>query len=126
MSLLNRPVYLARLTTVIEKFSGLEPADTTSLWRELLREHSVQYWVTVIDSCTIDTFKALVEGVFPPTPEKLLQLEYQQTDKPRRKLHKGRNVAIEDAVAKLKGPSDCHSRLCSRIYTLLFMYRTKV
>jgi hypothetical protein len=31
MSLLNRPVYLARLTTVIEKFFGLEPADTTSL-----------------------------------------------------------------------------------------------
>ena len=82
MSLLNRPVYLARLTTVIEKFFGLEPADTTSLWRELLREHSVQYWVTAIDSCTMDTFKALVEGVFPPTPEQLLQLEYQQTDKP--------------------------------------------
>lgn len=28
------------------------------------------------------TFKALVEGVFPPTTEQLLQLEYQQTDKP--------------------------------------------
>jgi len=53
MSLPNRPVYLARLTTVIEKFFGLEPADTTSLWRELLREHSVQYWVTAIDLCTI-------------------------------------------------------------------------
>lgn len=82
MSLLNRSVYLARLTTVIEKFFGLEPADTTSLWRELLREHSVQYWVTAVDSCTMGTFKALVEGVFPPTPEQLLQLEYQQTDKP--------------------------------------------
>src|SRR5271154_2539170 len=79
---MNRPLYLARLTTVIEKFFGLEPADTTSLWRELLREHSVQYWVTAIDSCTMGTFKALVEGVFPPTHEQLLQLEYQQTDKP--------------------------------------------
>jgi hypothetical protein len=31
MSLLNRPVYLIRLTTIIEKFFGLEPADTTFL-----------------------------------------------------------------------------------------------
>ena len=29
----------------------------------------------------------------------------------KRKLYKGRNVAIEDATAKLKGPSDCHSGL---------------
>ena len=77
MSLLNRPVYLARLATVIEKFFGLEPADTTSLWRELLREHSVQYWVTAIDSCTMGTFKPLVEGAFPPTPEQLPQPECQ-------------------------------------------------
>jgi hypothetical protein len=81
-SLLNRPVYLTRLTAVIENFFGLEPADTTSLWRELLREHLVQYWVTAIDSCIVHTLKALVEDVFPPTPEQLLQLEYQQTDRP--------------------------------------------
>ena len=60
----------------------IEPADTTSLWRALLREHSTQYSVTAIDSCTLDTFKALIGGAFPPTPKQLLQLEYQQTDKP--------------------------------------------
>ena len=37
MSLLNRSVYLARLTTVIEKFFGLEPADTTSLWERITK-----------------------------------------------------------------------------------------
>jgi hypothetical protein len=41
---------------VTEKLFGLEPADTTSLWRELLGDHSVRYWVTAIDLCTIDWF----------------------------------------------------------------------
>lgn len=67
---------------MIKGFHELEPEDTTSLWRHLLRQASNPEWVKAINSCTLEGFDELVGGELPPTPSQLISLAYNETNRP--------------------------------------------
>jgi len=69
-------VYLVRLCRLLQGLLALEPDDTTTVWRSLLRKYPLEEWVKAIDLHTPDGFKTLLSSDLPPTLDQLQRLRW--------------------------------------------------
>jgi len=75
-------VYLVRLSRLLQGLLTLEPSDTTTVWRSLLRKYSLEEWVSAIDLHTLDDFKTLLSSDLPPTFDQLRRLQWIESSNP--------------------------------------------